>query len=225
MKTLCSNTIVKNGMPFIIPVLEQVLPFMNRSLVTYSRYCEDTTIKSLINLRRKYPEKLVLFQEQVECPAYLTIELGKLLGRTTEDWVLFLDSDDWWSTDSMKEMLKLLDSDVDAFAFNPYQVIDKEKYDSDWWTYWFTKLFKNGQGVHYEGYYPKENIYKYDQILWWKQNPKMKKSDIKYFHLANIMKWRFRDNEFEGTFKKYIGKSKSYPESAKPEVERIFGYL
>lgn len=221
---IASNTLVKNGMPFIIPVIEQVLPFMERCLITISKYSTDGTEQALRNLQGKN-DKIILFGERNTSPGLLTIERQKLLGRTREDWILFLDADDFWPTKSLEGMKELINSNTDAFCFNPYQVVDRKLQDGSWWDRWFTKLFKNQMGVHYEDTYPKENLYKYDQILWWKMNPMVIKSELRFFHLANIMKWRFRDNEFEGKYKRFVTRPRPYGEDVSADLDKIFSYV
>ena len=71
--TICSHTIVKNGQPFIDLVLNQVLPFVDRAIVTVSVKSTDGT-KELLEKMAKDNPKINLIYEDVYKPDYLTYE-------------------------------------------------------------------------------------------------------------------------------------------------------
>lgn len=216
--TFSSHTIVKNGMPFIEPVLRQVIPFANRCLVTISDRSNDGTIAVLRKLVKEFPDKIMIYHENVVKPSDLTQERQKLLDYTTEDWVLFLDSDDLWPTESLKYVLSRLNEDVDAFAFNPHQMVDWGREDISWKYKWFTKWFRKQEGVHYRKPWPSDLIYKGDEMLYWRKNKRVMRLPVRYFHVAKLMNWRFRDEE---EFKKYYSESGNVKPLSK-EVLKVF---
>jgi len=151
MKSFCSHTLVRNGMPFIDLVLRQVIPFANRCLVTISDKSTDGTLKVLRQLEKEFPNKVFIDFENVKSPGELTGERQKQVDKTYEDWILFLDDDDYWPKESLKEILLKIEAsnEIDAYSVTPYQVIDEHHYDLNWHNKSFTKWFKNQKGINY----------------------------------------------------------------------------
>lgn len=189
--TITSHTIVRNGMPFIVPVLKAVSPLMSKMLVTISDKSDDGTKEAILALN---DPKIEIDYENVANLSELTNERQKQVDKTDTEWILFLDDDDFWDIYELDNCIHELDSTVDALAVNPYQVVDKESYDTNWWNKWFTKIFRN-ENINYRGGWPEDWIYKGDQILYWKKNPRVKKSPYKFYHLANIKPHSFRKDE------------------------------
>lgn len=225
--TICSNTIVKNGMPFIGLVLKQVEPFVDRQIVTISVKADHSTRNSVFRHASEYPHKVLLMFEDVKTPGELTLERQKQLDLVREGWVLFLDDDDYWPTESLQGLLNLINNeeDVDGYAFRPFQVIDKEFYDSSWNNKWFTKVFKKQPGVHYKYPWPRDLIYKDETMLYWKKTSRVvRKEDIPFFHLSYIKNGSFRNEGWAKTFEHKIGSSELYPEKYKIYMDKIYGY-
>lgn len=224
MINFCTHTIVRNGMPYIDLVLRQVIPFANRCLVTISEESNDGTLEAVNKLDRQFPGKISIYFENVKTPGELTLERQKQINHTYEDWILFLDADDYWSEDSLKEMVELInkEEDVDAYAVSPYQVINQRVYDVSWKNKWFTKWFKFQDGVHYERPWPRDLIFKGNEMLYWKVNPRVKRISARYFHLSNLMKWKFRDEVWAKEFESKIGAPLEYPDEAKAEILKIY---
>ena len=219
----CSHTLVRQGMPFISLVLRQVIPYANRCLITISEKSDSETQKSIILLRKEFPGKIEVEFENVAKPGDLTFERQKQVARTTEDWILFLDDDDYWPRSSIVKMLSLLDSGFDAFAINPFQVIDQNSHDSSWRYRWFTKWLRNQPGLTYKGAWPKDLPYLNDKILFHRKNKMVKAlPDIKFFHLSNIKNHSFRNEEWAKGFKKNIGGPIKIPDQFKKEMKRIY---
>ena len=193
--SICSHTLVKDGMPFIDLVLNQVLPFVNRSLVTVSKKSTDGTKELLEKMARENP-KIELIYEDVYKPDYLTYERQLQVGRTTEDWILFLDDDDYWPAKSLQDLTSYLTmvKDIDGLAFNPFQMVDYENNDESWRMKWFTKVFPNVRGLHYRFPWPKDAIYIDNRWCYWRKNPRVLRCPyIKYMHLVNLKGHSFRD--------------------------------
>jgi len=199
--SICSHTIVKHGQPFIDLVLKQALPFVDRALVTISVKSKDGTKELLENMAKENP-KINLIYEDVYKPDYLTYERQLQVGRTTEDWILFLDDDDYWPTKSLEYVFDYINTiadsnETDGLAFNPIQLVDFDNYDASWNLKWFTKVFPNVKGLHYRFPWPKDAIYIDNRWCYWRKNTRVKRiGSIKYFHLANLKNESFRDTPF-----------------------------
>jgi len=205
--SICSHTIVKNGQPFIDLVLNQVLPFVDRAIVTVSVKSTDGT-KELLEKMAKDNPKINLIYEDVYKPDYLTYERQLQVGRTTEDWILFLDDDDYWPTKSLDEVFDYIntvaDSNVtDGLAFNPIQMVDFENEDESWRYKWFTKVFPNVRGLHYRFPWPKDAIFIDNRWCYWRKNKRIRQfTNARYFHLCNLKNESFRDTPyFQGSDK------------------------
>jgi len=225
-KSVVSHTLVRNGQPFIGLVLRQVQPFVNRSLVTISDKSNDGTLQVLRRLQKEFPNKIYIDFENVQSPGLLTQERQKQVSRSYEDWILFLDDDDFWPEESLEEMMELLDTDCDALANNPYQVVDQHYYDYSWRFKWFTKWFKNQKGIHYRKQWPKDLIYLNDEILYWRnQNKRTIRVKPRYFHLSNIKSSSFRKEKWAKKFENEVGLKKKYPKEVKKHIWRIYEEL
>lgn len=227
MVKLVSNTIVKNGMPFITLCLEQILPFVKRSIITVSEKSDDGTRKTLNLLEAKWKDKIRIDYENVVSPGELTKVRQNQLNRTIEDWVLFLDDDDYWPTSSMEQIVELIskEEDIDAYSFTPYQLINKGMYDISWVNKSFTKLFKYQDKVHYRHPWPKDLIYKGDELLYWRTNPRVKRVGIRFIHLARIKEHSFRDEDWAKEYKLNEGTPAPIPDEIRQDTERIYSCL
>lgn len=205
-------------MPFIVPVIENVLPFVHRALITMSVHADKKTQTEVGKLLKRNPDKVKLYYEDVPVPSMLTEERQKLLDKTYEDWVFFLDDDDWWEPKDLKDITDYLEADIDGLAVNPYQVVDEKHYDKSWDNKWFTKFFKNGADVHYRHPWPKDLIYKGDEKLYWKTNPRVPRIPIKYYHLSYIKDKSFRT---EAWAKKYELKPSKLAEFEKEDLRYV----
>lgn len=187
---LASHTIVRNGMPFIVPVLEQVAPYVDKYFIAVSQFSDDGTLEAIQNWNAPKPVEFLLEGSQ---PKDLTKIRQFQVDRTTQDWTLFLDDDDWWIPIMLMKCLELAaTAEYDAISVSPYQVKSKDTYDA-WWgeSKFFTKLFRN-ENINYRGDWPKDMIYSGDTLLYHKTNPKVAKVKYGYYHLADVKKWSFR---------------------------------
>lgn len=218
-----SHTLVRNGQPFIDLVLRQVEPFMDKMFITVSEKSDDGTMEVVEKIKKDFKKKVILNTENVTHPGELTYERQKQLDNTPKNaWVLFLDGDDYWPYTDLKLADMFLTSDVDGLAVNPFQLVDKEMYDYSWRNKWFTKWFKNSKGVHYRHPWPRDLIYKNDDVLYWRKNERVPRVALKYFHLSNLMDWRFRDEEWAKEYKTSIGVLKKLDLSWDPDIEKIY---
>jgi len=222
--TICSHTICKNSQPFIDLVLRQAIPHVNRMFITISEKSTDGTIDVVRKIEKEFKDKVRLDFENVVTPGELTQVRQNQLNHTYEDWVWFLDDDDYWPTKSIEAVIELLnkEEDVDGYSFTPFQMVDQKHYDLSWTDKSFTKFFKYQDGVHYRHPWPRDLIYKGDSVLYWKKNKRVPRVPIRFLHLSNIKDSSFRDEEWADKFKKDYGALMEYPEEIMEEVWKIY---
>jgi glycosyltransferase involved in cell wall biosynthesis len=225
MQPITSHTLVKNGKPFIDLVLRQAEPFVDKMLITISERSDDGTLELLRKFERDYPRKVEINFENVADKSLLTGERQKQLDKTIGGWVWFLDDDDFWPTDAIVEVVKLLneDKDVDGYSFNPYQLIDLKTHDDSWRIKSFTKFFKKQDGVHYEHPWPRDLIYKGKDCLHWRRNHRVPHvQNIHFFHLSNLKNCSFRNEEWsKGHYIKETGEPNPIPYGYEKEMELL----
>lgn len=227
---IVSHTLVRNGKPFIDLVLRQAIPYVNRALITISEKSNDGTLSIIRKLEREFPTKVRVFFENVNKPGELTKIRQAQLDRTYEDVVWFLDDDDYWSNESIEAMIKIVEKDlnnpeVDAWTMFPYQLMDNKFYDVAWTNRWFTKFFKFNEDVHYRGAWPRDLIYKGDEILYWKKNTKVKKVPVRFFHLSYIKGGSFRTEEWASEYKHKMGSMMKLPREEMVHIDKIYDAL
>jgi len=223
-----SHTLIRNGEPLTKLIFKNILPFVDKCLVTISERSDDDTLASLQDLQSVYRDKMVIDTENTQIPAQLTQVRQKMLDATPKDtWVLFLDDDDYWSVEQLKEMKNLLkrNEDVDGYSLNPYQVIDKTRYDHSWRNKYFLKWFKNQDGIHYKGAWPRDLVYKGDELLYWRKNPRVPRLLTRYFHLSYIKRWSFRREPWAKEYAMAVGRIAPYPKELQKELTKIFKYV
>lgn len=224
--TVCSHTLVRNGMPFLDLVLRQVEPYMNKMIITISEKSTDGSLEVINKFERQFKNKVRILFENVSDPSRLTLERQKQVDITNEDWILFLDDDDYWPKESLDEMMKLIDGDIYAYAVSPIQVIDQQYYDRHWTSKkYFTKWFKN-QDINYHDPWPRDAIFSGEKELYWKKNKEVRKLVGKYFHLSNIKHNSFRNEKWtKGHYEEPIKNRSLYPDWCKPHIEKIYEQL
>ena len=211
---ITSNTLVKDGMPFIGKVLEQVEPYMDEMIVTISVKCTDETNDVVEKFRKEHPDKVFVYHENVSHKAELTKIQQDMLDSSTGDWILFLSDDDYWPREELEKVLAEIDKgeDVLGYSVNPYQLIDLEHYDYSWRKKQFTKFFKR-EGSYYKGDWPRELIYNNGESLYWKDNKRVVSLSYKFYHLSYLKNHSFRTEDWAKSFRHKVGK--------KVKIERV----
>jgi len=188
-------------MPFIGAVLEQVVPFVDKCVISISKRSNDGTNDVISDLAKKYPGQFDVQYEKYTNQPELTFERQSQVYRSEgADWLLFLDDDDYWPTESLKSMFELLDKPVPGIAIAPYQVLDENTHDGMWCKKWFTKWFRNDY-INFRGIWPRDLVYTRNTPLYWKENNQVLKVPVKFYHLAHVKKHTFRDEEWAKNFK------------------------
>ena len=206
MAKISSTTIVKNGMPFIGKVLEQVAPYMEKMFVTISVKSDDGTVAEVNKIYEKYPNKVVVDFENVSRVGELTEVQNKQIEQAGTDWILFLSDDDYWPREELLKCIQQLDKDPEILAYNvrPYQMIDWEHHDSSWGNKYFAKFIRNS--VRWRGEWPNEMPFdKDDYALYWKLNKKSALLPYKFYHLPLLKDHSFRNEDWAGKYKYKIG--------------------
>ena len=207
MATISSNTIVKNGMPFIGKVLEQVAPYMEKMFVTISEKSDDGTIAEVNRVYEKYPDKLIVDFENVSRVGLLTEVEQAQANKTTSEWILFLSDDDYWPKEELLKCIQQLDKDPTmlAYSVNPYQMIDWETHDSSWAGKAFSKFLRQ-KGLRYVREWPDEMpADENNQLLYRRQHPKVKELPYKFYHLPLLKGHSFRNEAWAGHYKYKVG--------------------
>lgn len=210
--TISSNTIVKNGMPFIGKVLEQVAPYMEKMLVTISEKSDDGTICEVDRIYQQYPDKIIVDFENVTHKSELASVQQKQADRTESDWILFLSDDDYWTADQLEKCLKELEKNPETLAYSvsPYQLIDEYHYDASWRKKSFSKFLR--KGFHYQGPWPRElPCDGSGKPLYWKTHPLVKTLPYRYYHLSYLKNHSFRNEEWASRYKFQKGNPELLP--------------
>jgi glycosyltransferase involved in cell wall biosynthesis len=220
---LTSNTLIKNGMPFVDLVLRSAEPFMDEMIITVSRKSTDESLKVVEKFAKDFPEKVFVDFEDVKEPKELTQVRQNQLDKSTGDWILFLDSDDYWPKDRLSYVISCLNNGYDGLSVSPFQVIDKEHYERQWTHMGFTKFFRKQPGVHYEGNFPRDLIYKDEKMLYWKTNERVPMIPCMFYHLSHLKNYSFRNEPWaKNEFEQKVGALLSFDEINKEDVENIF---
>lgn len=223
---ISAHTLVKNGMPFIVPVIQNVFPYIDHFLITISEKSNDGTREALEDLQRQYPEKVEIFTENVAIARDLTKERQKMVERTTDDWIMVLDDDDWWPQASMEAVVSVLREakDVDGFCMLGIQVLDENNSDYNWRKSYLTKFIRNQEGLWWRKPWPKDLPYWGDVPISLRWDEKAYKLPFPFLHLSEIKPHSFR-NELLLKYKTAPLKTMPIPKWLRGEVERIFTYV
>lgn len=210
MSSYASHTIVKNGMPFIGKVLRQVAPFMDKMFVAVSHHSTDGTINEVMKFIGENPGKVEFIEEWETNPAKLTNLRNFQVERTKQDWILFLDDDDYWPQDQLKDCLNRLELDEETLSFsvNPYQLTSPKTYDESWLGKKFFAKFLRNKGLKYIGDWPDDwPCDEKGERLYWKTHPKADILPYYFYHLALLKPNSFRNEEWAKKYKYKVGRS------------------
>ena len=195
MTRISSNTIVKNGMPFIGKVLRQVAPLVDELIITISEKSEDETIKEVSRVFEDFPGKVFVDFENVTLPAELTQVEQAQVDRSKGDWILFLSDDDYWPTEELRGCLNELDKDKNILAYDvsPYQLMNEFQHDTRWRGHkWFSKFLRR-EGLRYIKDWPEELPADKDgNPLYWRTHKQVKHFPYYFYHLALLKDYSFR---------------------------------
>ena len=200
-----SNTIVRNGMPFIGKVLEQVAPYMDKMLVTISEKSSDGTVKEVQRVWEQYPDKILVDFENVAIISELTGIRNRQLENTETEWTLILDDDDWWPREELKKCLEKLDDlSVLAYSVSPFQLIDNRHYDAAWFNKYFSKFLRT-KDVRFINPWPQDlPADKEGRFLDKRVDIRNRVLPYRFFHLSRLKYASFRKEEWAVRWRKDI---------------------
>lgn len=215
MPEVTSTTIVKNGMPFIGNVLEQVAPYMKKMIITLSKKADYGTKAEIKKFMNKHFH-ITLLEENISTSSELTSVRNEQLKYVDSEWILFLDDDDYWPRDQLELCLKELDKDeeIQAYSVTPFQLVNFNQYDVSWEKRSFSKFLRR-DGLRFIKPWPKDlPCGKEGHVLHWKKHPDIvKKLPYRFFHLSYLKDWHFRKQK---GFEKYIESKGEIAELNKP---------
>ena len=181
---IASNTIIKDGMPFIGKVLEQVEPYMDEMFITLSEKSTDGTKEIVEAFAKKYPNKVILDTENVKDLGDLADVQQSQIDRATSDWILFMSDDEYWPRFQLEKIIRLLDrkEDILAYSVGVYQLLNYEYHDNSWRKKFFPRFFKR-EGARFIKRWPRELIADKDnQHLSWKKHEKVRRLPFPDYH-------------------------------------------
>ena len=207
MATVSSNTVVRNGMPFIGKVLRQVAPIVDELIVTISDKSDDGTIKEVSRVFEEFPGKVFVDFESGG-PGELTQVQQAQADRSKGEWILFLSDDDFWPQEELKKCIAELDKvrDILAYSVNPYQLIDFATHDDSWRNKSFSKFLRK-EGMRYIGTWPRElPCDNHGKPLYWKSHAQVQRLPYRFYHLSYLKEYSFRNEEWAKAFRMRQGK-------------------
>ena len=210
-KTITSNTLVMNGMPFIGKVLKRVAPYMDEMVICISESSNDGTEEEIKKELKDYWNKVIWMTENVKSPGELTEIENDMVKKSKGDWILFLSDDDYWPQDQLEKCIDLLeDPEILTYSVSPYQLIDWEHYDSSWGNKSFSKFLKN-DNLSFVKPWPRElPVDKDKNPLYWRTHIKVKRlpfPEYHFYHLSYMKNWSFRNDDWSINFRHKIGQS------------------
>lgn len=171
-KTIWGNSIVKNEDKFIWFAIKSVVDFLDKILI-FDTGSTDKTVDIIKLLQNEYPDKIIFEQKWEVNPVGLTKLRQVMLSKTKSDWLLLLDGDEVWWSDSIKKVIsKIKEQDNDYYAFvNPvinlvgdifhyqeeeageYNILGKKGHFN------IRAINRKISGLHIENDYPLEGFY------------------------------------------------------------------
>lgn len=105
--TIWAHTIVKDEERYIWFSIMSVIDLVDKVLV-YDTGSLDNTIGIVKELKKKYPNKIILEEVgDVDTDKFTEVR-NAMLARTKADWFLILDADEVWWEDSIKKLVDLI---------------------------------------------------------------------------------------------------------------------
>lgn len=192
MATLTSNTIVKNGMPFIGLALKRALPYVDQMIVTISKKADKRTIEEVRGVAES-DKKVEIYWEDVKDRSELTQVEQEQLENSKGDWIWTLEDDDIFPDEDLEKCMSHFGEDIDGISLGHFQVIDNQHYDSNRDEKSLTKFFKR-KDAYWAIPFPRNMQFnKKSGVLYWKKNKRVKVVPYKYFHLVLLKEHSFRN--------------------------------
>ncbi|HEC64669.1 MAG TPA: glycosyltransferase [bacterium] len=187
MVKICSHTIVKNGADFIEPCLRQILPHVNRALVSIDDRSSDGTVEIIKKLEKEY-DNLDVDYFTVKDSKDLVEARNRQIERTTEDYFWVVDDDEYWLEEDIKRLFKHFEK-YDDLAFRVtfwFPINDKQCWLLETRHSQIERVFKNVPGMVWYKTFPAERIhYKGTHLIRTHKRDRLLK-DIFYIHFSYL---------------------------------------
>ncbi len=145
MATICSHTIAKNSEDFIEPVLRQILPYVDKAIVSVDFSSTDRTVEIVTKLARENKKILFLCQSNGSVPIKsvssdkLTSERNYQIEATNYDnlspklrekydYIWIVDDDEYYFKDEIEDILSKID-DNDSYSVKFWFLTDRDHYN------------------------------------------------------------------------------------------------
>ena len=221
--SIAINMLVRNGEDFIEPCLTSVLLFVNKTVVTVDSRSDDKTREILKKLQDIYSQ-LEVRESEVKNPVLdLVSARNEQLKGITEDWVWIIDSDEYYPSDTVSDILGVVKKpQYDTIALSSWAVWNKEQYHVSTTRIPSARLFRNLPNLHWEGKFGKEALFRDEIKLWNKDEPRpdVKILESRYIHFTHVKKDRWREEMKQE--RSADGRNlRELPKSIKKEIENI----
>lgn len=128
MVKICSHTIAKNSEDFIIRCLTQILPFVDKALVSIDNASTDSTFQ-LVSELSKENKKVEILRYNADNPFVdLVKERNRQIELTSEDWFWIIDDDEYYLTEEAERIIRRINNDFDAYSVKFWYLADSENY-------------------------------------------------------------------------------------------------
>lgn len=162
MVKICSHTIAKNSESFVKPVLEQILPYVDRAIISVDLTSTDKTVEIVTELTRKY--KKIDFWRQGNPGEYppnaipierLTKERNEQIKSSKEDYIWIVDDDEYYTDDQIKDILEKVEkTKAESYSVKFWFLTDKYNYNPARGKRTL-RIFKNN-GINWQGKFGNE---------------------------------------------------------------------
>ncbi len=212
MFSITTNTICKNSADFIEPVLKQVLPYVEKAIVSVDRASTDGKIGILERMAKEY-HKIDLDYYEVKNPLKDLVEQkNRQIQKSKSEWIWTLDDDDFYPIEQVKNIIKFLEgAKADAYLIKCWFPVDKEHYYPPKGN-WNERFFRNVPGLEWENNFLHETINK----------PKMRiETKIAYFIHLSYLKTRSWRREWNKKLYPRYKHVKGLPDYIKDILKKI----
>lgn len=193
MLDACVHMLVRDGMPFIAPSLEAVLPHVSRVIVAIDSRTVDETRNAISNLKWKYPHLYYEIFEICDPLNDLVNARNAMLAATYEKWVWVVDADEFYPVWEIRKIIGSIGED-DAYAWYFWAVWDSQHAHKSTTNTPAIRLFKNTGKLKWIGRFGKETLVSDKTIYSARKNKNVRLLDnVRYVHFTHVKKNAWRD--------------------------------
>ena len=198
---ICSHTIVRNGADFVEPCLRQILPYVDRALVSVDLSSKDETIDILKRLEKEY-KNLELSYFLSDNLKGLTEERNRQLEKTTEDWFWIVDGDEYYLKEDIEKILSDLDKKYICYEFSFWFPVSLTEHHYNYSRTFAPRIFRKEPEMKWKRAFPKETLHNKGLRIYSKTSPEIKRHNVRYIHFSHLKNWSWR-KEYGYRFREY----------------------